>query len=64
MLDNGDSDYGYGSHNKRKAAKMVREERKRGYVDAYILILDLVFDETGIELDPIICGKIHDVRGI
>lgn len=59
MRDNADSDWGYGSHNKREAAKMVRKMRREGHPEAYIAVID----KNGNE--PIICiGEIRDVRGI
>lgn len=58
MRDAEDSDWGYGSHNKREAAKMVRKLRREGHPDAFIEIVEM---SAG---DAVSVGKIHDVRGL
>lgn len=52
-----DADWGYGSHNKKVAAKMVRAERRLGYKKAYIAVIDVTNgDEYATCIDTI-----HDV---
>lgn len=58
MRDTEDNDWGYGSHNKREAAKMVRKLRRDGYPEAFIEIVE----ET--ENGNLSVGRIHDVRGL
>lgn len=58
MRDKEDTDWGYGSHNKREAAKMVREMRRNGGNESYIAVID----ESGSE--PICVEEIHDMHGI
>ena len=58
MKDTEETDWGYGSYNKREAAKMVRKMRKDGDDEAYIAVID----ESGNE--PMCIDEIHDVRGM
>ena len=58
LRDNDDNDWGYGSYNKRTAAKMVRDLRKSGYPDAYIAVIE------GSAADAVCTAEIHDVRNI
>jgi hypothetical protein len=58
MRDAEDNDWGYGSHNKREAAKMVRKLRREGHPDAFIEIVEMS------DGDAVSVGKIHDVRGL
>ena len=52
-----DADWGYGSYNKKVAAKMVRAERRIGYKEAYIAVIDVTNgDEYATCIDTI-----HDV---
>lgn len=59
LLDSEDNDWGFGSHNKREAAKMVRKLRREGNPDAYIAIIEVVD-----EYNSLCVGAIYDVRGI
>lgn len=58
MRNTEDNDWGYGSYNKREAAKMVRKLRRDGYPEAFIEIVK----ET--ENGNLSVGRIHDVRGL
>lgn len=58
MRNTEDNDWGYGSYNKREAAKMVRKLRRDGYPEAFIEIVK----ET--ESGNLSVGRIHDVRGL
>lgn len=51
-----DSDWGIGSYNRHKTAKMVRKLRREGYPEAFIEIV------SENEVDSISVGRIHDVR--
>lgn len=59
MRDNNDNDWGYGSHNKREAAKMVRKMRRDGYPEAFIEIVEIADEYNSLSI-----GRIHDVRGL
>lgn len=58
MLDASDNDWGYGSYNKRNAAKMVREARRKGNPDAYIAVIE----ES--EVDAVCVAEIRDIKYI
>lgn len=58
MLDTSDYDWGYGSRNKRTAAKMVREARRKGNPVAYIAVIE----ES--EVDAVCVSEIHDIKYI
>lgn len=58
LRDSNDADWGYGSYNKREAAKMVRRMRRDGEKEAYIAVIDV----SGHE--PMCIDTIHDVRGM
>lgn len=58
MLYASDTDWGYGSRNKRTAAKMVREVRRKGNPDAYIAVIE----ES--EVDAVCVSEIHDIKYI
>ena len=53
-----DDDWGYGSYNKKVAAKMVRAERRLGYKDSYIAVIDV----TNGDKYATCIDVIHDVR--
>ena len=59
LRDNEDNDWGYGSYNKREAAKMVRKLRREVNPDAYIAII-----EVADEYNSICVGEIHDIQGM
>lgn len=40
MKDHEDNDWGIGSTRKRDAIRMVRELRRLGFTDAYIVVID------------------------
>lgn len=53
-----DTDWGYGSYNKKEAAKMVRAARRTGDKEAYIAVIDVTNgDEYATCIDTI-----HDVK--
>lgn len=61
MKDNEDNDWGYGSFNKRKAAKMVRDMRRNGETEAYIAVIDVTSDDMNTQ---ICIEEIRDIRGL
>lgn len=40
MIDNEDTDCGYGSFDKEAAIEKAKEWRKYGYTDAYVVVVD------------------------
>ena len=53
MMDNDDSDWGYGSDNMDKAIEMAKEARANGNEDAYIAVIS---DGS----DPLCVDEIRD----